>query len=326
MGVSERDGRTLANVARCLLEDGGFQDTLWAEIFFTARYNLNRAPHSGLDGSTPFKLLFNNEATLSHMRAIGGRAFFHIETYTKKLDEKAWEGRLCGYSMDSKAHRIYNPKTKRAVESRSVHFIETPAHSVSLPGQDGNYDDDDDYVRDVRCYTSGLDLMDFGETRQHTIAELKTLLDRIKELIRIDCVQVGGDTPRGSAAPSASHSGGVLTDGSATGTTDAGGAPSPEGAGGAPSPGGKDYSAPVTRGTSQQETAPSEAPELNTKQLRAIRKLNMAIPAVQVPDYAHGDEFLSMKEYIYATSSPLKESSSERELVIIPNNCAADDT
>lgn len=77
------------------------------------------------------------------MRAIGARAFVHIETYTKKLDEKAWEGQRCGYSMDSKAYRIYNPKTKRVVESRNIQLIEPPAHSVSLPGQDGNYYDDD---------------------------------------------------------------------------------------------------------------------------------------------------------------------------------------
>lgn len=32
VGVSERDGRTLTNVARCLLKDGGFPDTPWGEM------------------------------------------------------------------------------------------------------------------------------------------------------------------------------------------------------------------------------------------------------------------------------------------------------
>ncbi|CAN0421336.1 unnamed protein product, partial [Laminaria digitata] len=35
-GVSERDGRALATMARCLLLDGNFPRNLWGELFFTA--------------------------------------------------------------------------------------------------------------------------------------------------------------------------------------------------------------------------------------------------------------------------------------------------
>ena len=47
-GVSERDGRTIANIARCLLKDAGFPKDLWGEMFFTATYLSNRMPHSAL--------------------------------------------------------------------------------------------------------------------------------------------------------------------------------------------------------------------------------------------------------------------------------------
>ncbi|CAN0393136.1 unnamed protein product, partial [Laminaria digitata] len=47
-GVSERDGRTIANIARCLLKDAGFPKSLWGEMFFTATYLVNRMPHSAL--------------------------------------------------------------------------------------------------------------------------------------------------------------------------------------------------------------------------------------------------------------------------------------
>ena len=83
----------------------------------------------------------------------------HQETYTKKLEHRAWEGRLVGYSMDSKSYRIYNAETRRVRESRNVVFIDTPS-IVPPPSPDvGGYDEaastyasHDDMVRDVQNY------------------------------------------------------------------------------------------------------------------------------------------------------------------------------
>ena len=79
----------------------------------------------------------------------------HVETHTKKLEHRAWEGRLVGFSMDSKSFRIYNASTRSVRESRNVIFMETPS---VLPEQDlvsgfdegeFTYDEYDDMVRDV---------------------------------------------------------------------------------------------------------------------------------------------------------------------------------
>ena len=51
----------------------------------------------------------------------------HVETHTKTLEHRAWEGRLVGYGLDSKSLRIYNASTRSARESRNVTFIETPS-------------------------------------------------------------------------------------------------------------------------------------------------------------------------------------------------------
>ncbi|CAN0586415.1 unnamed protein product, partial [Ectocarpus sp. 12 AP-2014] len=53
MGVSERDGQTLAGVTRCLLKNGDFPPSTWGEFMLTAAYLLNRSPHSALGGATP---------------------------------------------------------------------------------------------------------------------------------------------------------------------------------------------------------------------------------------------------------------------------------
>ena len=88
----------------------------------------------------------------------------HVETHTKKLDRRPWEGRLVGYSVDSKSFRVYNPATRSVRQSRNVIFIETPSvmpepDLVSgFDERDFTYDEYNDMVRDVRNHTSNLDL------------------------------------------------------------------------------------------------------------------------------------------------------------------------
>ena len=64
--------------------------------------------------------MHGKDANLKMLRTIGARAFVHVETYTQKLAAKAWEGKLCGYSTDSRAYRVYNPTTKKVTDSRNV--------------------------------------------------------------------------------------------------------------------------------------------------------------------------------------------------------------
>ena len=88
----------------------------------------------------------------------------HVETHTKKLEHRAWEGRLVGYSMDGKSFRIFNASTRSVRQSRNIIFIETlsvlPEPDLVNGFYEGEYTYDgcDDMVRDVRNFTSHLDL------------------------------------------------------------------------------------------------------------------------------------------------------------------------
>ena len=53
-GLSERDGRTILNVTRCLLNEANLPKTLWGEIAATAVFLINRLPHSSINGDTPY--------------------------------------------------------------------------------------------------------------------------------------------------------------------------------------------------------------------------------------------------------------------------------
>ena len=91
-------------------------------------YLCNRIPHSALKMKTPCKLLYGKNADLLRLKLIGERAFVHIKD-ANKLGHTSWEGMVCGFSQnESNSLRIWNPKMRRVVESRSVVFIETPPH------------------------------------------------------------------------------------------------------------------------------------------------------------------------------------------------------
>ena len=121
----------------------------------TAVYLSNWTPHAALQNGTLYKALYGKDAYLHQLRVIGSRVFVHEEVHTNKLKRRAWEGRLVGFSEESKSYRIYNSETRRVWVSRNVIFIETPSVAPSLEARgfdDGEftYDDHDDMLRDVR--------------------------------------------------------------------------------------------------------------------------------------------------------------------------------
>ena len=113
--------------------DRGLPNFLSGELMWAATHLANLTPHSALDMATAYKALFG-KADLSRLGTTGARAFVHVETSTKKLDDKAWEGRLCGYNRDTKAYLIYNHATHKPAESKNEIFVETPLQRASPPG------------------------------------------------------------------------------------------------------------------------------------------------------------------------------------------------
>lgn len=92
------------------------------------------------------------KADLSSLRVIGTRAFVQHERYTKNLSDRAFEGKRCCFSRDSKAYRVYNPATRNVVEGKNTTFTETLAYSMLL-----NVPDDDlSYEGDILSVTSVL--------------------------------------------------------------------------------------------------------------------------------------------------------------------------
>ncbi|GJS93824.1 putative ribonuclease H-like domain-containing protein [Tanacetum coccineum] len=110
-GVAERKNRTLIKAARTMLADSFLPNTFWAEAVSTACYVLNRN--------------------------------------TWEVEEKSDEGFLVGYSLNSKAFRVYNLETKRVEENLHINFLENKPNVV---GKGPNWLFDLDYLTDSMKY------------------------------------------------------------------------------------------------------------------------------------------------------------------------------
>lgn len=73
---------------------------------FTAAFLGNRVPHSTIRMQFLYKILYWTESDLRLLRAIAARPFLHIETQTKNLELKVFEGRLVGYSNNSESYLV----------------------------------------------------------------------------------------------------------------------------------------------------------------------------------------------------------------------------
>lgn len=132
-GVSERKNRSLTEMMRCMLTDSGLPDKYWGEAAATATYLQNRLLSKAVR-KTPYELWHGKKPSLKHIRVFGCRAFAYIPAEKRsKLQNRAVEGVLVGYSEHSKGYRILNPKTGKVIISNSVTFIEETRDDVIIP-------------------------------------------------------------------------------------------------------------------------------------------------------------------------------------------------
>ncbi|GJY63240.1 putative ribonuclease H-like domain-containing protein [Tanacetum coccineum] len=124
-GIAERRNRTLIEAARTMLADSKLPTTFWAEAVNTACYVQNRVlvvkPHN----KTPYELFRGRTPALSFMRPFGCHVtILNTLDYLGKFDGKSDEGFFVGYSMNSKAFRVYNIRTRKVEENLHIRFLE----------------------------------------------------------------------------------------------------------------------------------------------------------------------------------------------------------
>ncbi|GJV69480.1 putative ribonuclease H-like domain-containing protein [Tanacetum coccineum] len=149
-GVAERKNRTLIEAARTMLADSFLPNTFWAEAVSTACYVLNRVLVTKLQNKTPYELITGKIPIISYIRPFGCHVtILNTIDHLGKFDGKSDEGFLVGYSLQSKAFRVYNLETKRVEENLHITFLENKPNVV---GEGPTWLFDLDYLTDSMNY------------------------------------------------------------------------------------------------------------------------------------------------------------------------------
>ncbi|GJY90491.1 putative ribonuclease H-like domain-containing protein [Tanacetum coccineum] len=149
-GVAERMNRTLIEAARTMLADSLLPTTFWAEAVSTACYIFNRVRVTKPQNKTPYELLFGHKPIISYIRPFGCHVTI-LDTLSVlgKFDGKCDEGFLVGYSLNSKAFRVYNLVTKKVEVNLHVKFLE---EKPNVKGVGYRWMFDIDYLTDSMNY------------------------------------------------------------------------------------------------------------------------------------------------------------------------------
>ncbi|GJS87375.1 retrovirus-related pol polyprotein from transposon TNT 1-94 [Tanacetum coccineum] len=150
--VAERKNRTLIEAARTKLAYSFLPNTFWVKAVSTAFYVLNRVLVTKPQNKTPYELITGKIPIISYIRPFGCHVtILNTIDHLGKFEEKFDEGFLVGYSLNSKAFRVYNLETKRVKENLHINFLE---NKPNVAGKGPNWLFDLDYLTDSMNYQS----------------------------------------------------------------------------------------------------------------------------------------------------------------------------
>ncbi|GJW28864.1 putative ribonuclease H-like domain-containing protein [Tanacetum coccineum] len=133
-----------------LLADSFLPNTFWAEVVSTTCYVLNRVLVTKPQNKTPYELITSNIPIISYIRPFRCHVtILNTIDHLGKFEGKSDEGFLVGYSLNSKAFRVYNLETKRVEENLHINFLENRPN-VTWKGP--NWLFDLDYLTDSMNY------------------------------------------------------------------------------------------------------------------------------------------------------------------------------
>nr|GFA60401.1 ribonuclease H-like domain-containing protein [Tanacetum cinerariifolium] len=123
-----KDLKTLIEAARTMLANAKLPVTFWAEAANTSCCVQNRVLVNMSHNKTPYKLFNGRSPTIGFLKPFGCHVMI-LNTLDNlgKFEAKGDEGYFIGYSMSSKAFRVFNKRTKRVKENLHIEFLENKA-------------------------------------------------------------------------------------------------------------------------------------------------------------------------------------------------------
>ncbi|GKB28961.1 retrovirus-related pol polyprotein from transposon TNT 1-94 [Tanacetum coccineum] len=137
-GVVERKNKTLIEAARTMLSRSVFSKQYWTKAVSTACYTQNRSTIVKIHLKTPYEIFHKRIPNINFLYVFGCPVYIHNhKDHLGKFDEKADDGYLLGYSLVSKAFRVFNIRRQQTEETYHIIFNESPdAIKFSKPSVD----------------------------------------------------------------------------------------------------------------------------------------------------------------------------------------------
>nr|GEW91662.1 retrovirus-related Pol polyprotein from transposon TNT 1-94 [Tanacetum cinerariifolium] len=138
--VAKRNNRTLIEAARTMLTDSLLPTIFWAEAVNTACYVQNRVLVIKPQNKIPYELLIGRSPNIDFMKPFGCPVtILNTLDHLGKFEGKANEGFLVGYSINFKAFRVFNSRTRKVEENLHIKFLENKSN-VSGRGPEWIFD------------------------------------------------------------------------------------------------------------------------------------------------------------------------------------------
>nr|GEV70171.1 integrase, catalytic region, zinc finger, CCHC-type, peptidase aspartic, catalytic [Tanacetum cinerariifolium] len=119
---------TLVEAARTMLIFSRAPLFLWAEAIVTACFTQNRSIIHRRFNKTPYELINGRKPNISFLHVCGALCYPKNDREDiGKLGAKGDIGFFIGYSVDSRAYKVYNRRTKKIMETMNVSFDELSA-------------------------------------------------------------------------------------------------------------------------------------------------------------------------------------------------------
>nr|GEU43788.1 hypothetical protein [Tanacetum cinerariifolium] len=126
-----RPSLTLIEASRTMLADSLLPIPFWAEAVNTACYVQNRVLVTKPQNKTPYELLLGRTPSIGFMGPFGCPVtILNTLDPLGKFDGNVDEGFLVGYSVSSKAFRVFNSRTRIIQETLHINFLENKPNVV----------------------------------------------------------------------------------------------------------------------------------------------------------------------------------------------------
>ena len=130
-GTSERNWRTLFDMAQSMLIESKMPKYLWTHALLTAAYVRNRCYVQRIK-NTPYSLITGLKPNISNLHIFGSVCYPYVPN-TKKLDPRCQKGYFVGYDRDSPSYLVYYPDNRTVMKHRLVTFTDKFQNILAEP-------------------------------------------------------------------------------------------------------------------------------------------------------------------------------------------------